>query len=83
MPLVHSFAPEEGVFRCEAGVDEVTDLSGRVGAALVAVDVDEVDLLLDHLSGRVAGVCRIVWDVQGGCHHFRPTVEGGGAMGGV
>jgi hypothetical protein len=39
--------------------------------------------LLDHRSGRVAGVCRIVWDVQGGCHHFRPTVEGGGAMGGV
>ncbi len=33
----------------------MTDLPGRVGAALIAVDVDEVDLLLDHRSGMVAG----------------------------
>ncbi len=32
----------------------MTYLSGRVGTALVAVDVDEVDLLLNHRSGWVA-----------------------------
>jgi DNA repair protein RadC len=62
LPLIHSLAPEHGIFGGKSRVNEVTDLSGRVGAALIAVDVNEVDLLLNHRSGMVAGC---VEDSQG------------------
>jgi hypothetical protein len=39
----------------------VTDLAGGVGASLAAVDVDEIDLLLDHLGRGVAGCFRYPW----------------------
>lgn len=77
LPLVHPLAPEEGVSWCESGVNEVTDLSRRVGAALVAVDVDEVDLLLDHRIVRVAGVARCS-GMRGACSIIFTRPSGGG-----